>query len=78
MEFGSVYLYRGKDTMRVNEIKEKLSFYADAMFQSGFDLGWNSILEEIENTSDLEWNNGNKVTAEVLRKLVKELRDGVQ
>jgi hypothetical protein len=62
--------------MRVNEIKEKLSFYADAMLQSGFQLGWNSILEEIETISDSEWNNGNKATAEVLRKLAKDLRDG--
>jgi hypothetical protein len=59
--------------MKIQEIKQQLEFYADTLFQAGWELGWNSVIDEINATSDKEWNIGNKTTAEVLRKLVKRL-----
>lgn len=60
--------------MKVNEIKTQLEFFTDSLFQVGYDMGWNSVLEELQQLSDREWNNGNKTTAEVIRKAVKEIR----
>lgn len=60
--------------MKVNEIKTQLEFFTDSLFQAGYDMGWNSVLEELQQLSDREWNNGNKTTAEVIRKAVKEIR----
>ena len=62
--------------MKVTEIKGQLDFFTDALFQTGYELGWNSVVNEIDAISDAEWNNGNKVTAEVLRKLIKQLNLG--
>jgi len=36
-------------------------------------MGWNSVLNELDELSNKEWNIGNRVTAEVIRKIVKEL-----
>ena len=60
--------------MKVNEIKTQLEFFTDSLFQVGYDMGWNSVLEELQQLSDREWNNGNKTTAEVIRKAVKGIR----
>lgn len=60
--------------MKVSEIKSKIEFFTDSLFQSGYDLGWNSVLEELHQLSDTEWNNGNKTTAEVIRKALKEIK----
>ena len=60
--------------MKVSEIKSRLDFYADALFQRGYDMGWNSVVEELEQAADREWNIGNKTTAEVLRKAIKAFR----
>lgn len=59
--------------MQIQEIKKQLEFYTDTLFQAGWELGWNSVIDEINEASDREWNIGNKTTAEVLRKLVKRL-----
>ena len=59
--------------MRVKEIKQQLEFHADALFQAGYDMGFNSVLAELDELSNKEWNIGNRVTAEVIRKVVKEL-----
>ena len=59
--------------MKVKEIKNQIEFFADALFQSGYDLGWNAVLEELQQLSDAEWNSGNKTTAEVIRKALKDV-----
>lgn len=60
--------------MKVSEIKGQLEFFTDTLFQVGYDMGWNSVLEELEQTADREWNIGNQTTAEVIRKALKEIR----
>ena len=59
--------------MKVKEIKNQIEFFADALFQSGYDLGWNAVLEELQQLSDAEWNSGNTTTAEVIRKALKDV-----
>lgn len=59
--------------MRVKDIKQQIEFHADALFQAGYDMGFNSVLAELDELSNKEWNIGNRVTAEVIRKVVKEL-----
>lgn len=61
--------------MKVNEIKTQIEFFTDSLFQAGYDMGWNSVLEELQQLSDREWNNGNKTTAEVIRKALKEIQE---
>jgi hypothetical protein len=60
--------------MRVNEIKGQLDFYTDALFQSGYDMGWNSVLEEFDQLSDRAWNEKNPAVAETLRWAVNQIR----
>lgn len=60
--------------MKVSEIKGQLEFFTDALFQSGYDMGWNSVLEELEQHSDREWNIGNTTSAEIIRKAIREIR----
>lgn len=60
--------------MKVSEIKGQLEFFTDALFQSGYDMGWNSVVEELQQQSDREWNDGNKTTAEVIRKALKQIQ----
>lgn len=59
--------------MRVKEIKQQIEFQTDALFQAGYDMGWNSLLNELDELSNKEWNIGNRATAEVIRRIVKEL-----
>lgn len=59
--------------MRVKDIKQQIEFQTDALFQAGYDMGWNSLLNELDELSNKEWNIGNRVTAEVIRRIVKEL-----
>lgn len=59
--------------MRVKEIKQQIEFQTDALFQAGYDMGWNSVLNELDELSNKEWNIGNRATAEVIRRIVKEL-----
>ena len=62
--------------MKVTDIKQQIDFQVDSLFQAGYDIGWNSVIEEIELHADREWNLGNKVTSEIISKLAKEMRDG--
>lgn len=59
--------------MRVKDIKQQIEFQTDALFQAGYDMGWNSLLNELDELSNKEWNIGNRTTAEVIRRIVKEL-----
>lgn len=60
--------------MKVSEIKGQLDFFTDALFQTGYDLGWNSVLEEFEQESDREHNLGNTTTAEIIRRTIQKIR----
>lgn len=62
--------------MKIDELKQNLDFYVDAIFQRGYDLGWESVLTQLDNLSNTEWNNGNKATAEVIRRVVKQIDPG--
>lgn len=61
--------------MKVNEIKGQLDFFTDALFQTGYDMGWNSVLEELDQMSDREWNQGDATKAEAIRWAVNQLRE---
>lgn len=63
--------------MRVNEIKGQLDFFTDALFQAGYDMGWNSVLEELEQLSDREWNQGTPARAESIRWAINRIRGEV-
>jgi hypothetical protein len=67
-------LFSERRDMKVSEIKSQLEFFTDTLFQAGYDMGWNSVVEELEQAADREWNIGNKTTAEVLRKAIKAFR----
>lgn len=60
--------------MKIHEIKTNMEFYMDALYQKGFDLGWDTILEDFEQMSDNWYNAGRTAEAEALRKAVKEMR----
>lgn len=59
--------------MRVKDIKQQIEFQTDALFQAGYDMGWNALLSELDELSNKEWNIGNRTTAEVIRRIIKEL-----
>ena len=59
--------------MKVHELKQQIDANLDVLFQSGYDLGWNSVIEEIQQRADSEWNVNNKTTAVILLKLVSQL-----
>ena len=61
--------------MKIKEIKGQLDFYTDALFQAGYDMGWNSVLEELDQISDREWNQGVPFRAEALRWAINKLRE---
>lgn len=60
--------------MRVNEIKGQIDFYTDALFQNGYDMGWNAVLEELDQLSDRAWNEKNPTVAETIRWAVNQIR----
>ena len=62
--------------MRVKEIKQNIEFQVDDLFQAGYDLGWNQLIAELDEMSNREWNIGNRVTAEIIRKVIKQLEEG--
>jgi len=59
--------------MKVHELKQQIDANLDVLFQSGYDLGWNSVIEEIQQRADSEWNANNKTTAVILLKLISQL-----
>lgn len=64
--------------MKIHEIKSNIEFYMDALYQKGFDLGWETVLEDMEQMSD-NWHNIGKTTeAEILRNAVKEMRQSYE
>jgi len=62
--------------MNINELKSKLDFYVDSIYQKGYDLGYESVLEEFDNIADAIWNKGLETDAEVLRMVIASVRKG--
>lgn len=60
--------------MRVSDLKQNIELNMDALFQAGYDLGWNSLLDELDEISNYEWNHGNTVTAEIIRRITNQVR----
>ena len=60
--------------MKVTEIKKQLEFYQDLLYQKGYDLGFESLLEELEQIADSWHNAGFTSPAEMLRLEIKKLR----
>ena len=60
--------------MKITELKSKLDFYADALYQKGYDLGFEGLLEEFEQIADSWHNNGFTAPAEMLRLELRKLR----
>jgi hypothetical protein len=63
-----------EQTVKLTELKSKLDFYADALYQKGYDLGFESLLEEFEQIADSWHNNGFTAPAEMLRLEIRKLR----
>lgn len=61
--------------MLISEIKERIDFYQDAIYQKGYDLGRESTLEEMEQISDKLWNRGDTATGTALRDIIKRVRE---
>jgi hypothetical protein len=59
--------------MKVHDLKQQIDANLDVLFQSGYDRGWNSVIEEIQQRADTEWNAKNITTARVLLKLIAQL-----
>ncbi len=60
--------------MKLSELKSKIDFLQDALYQKGYDLGFESLLEEFEQIADSWHNNGFTAPAEMLRLEIKKLR----
>jgi hypothetical protein len=58
----------------LTDIKKQLDFYQDAIYQKGYDLAFESLLEELEQISDSWHNAGFTSPAEMLRLEIRKLR----
>ena len=56
------------------EIKQDIEFNLDLLYQKGYELGFESLLEDFERISDSWWNAGFTSPAEMLRHEIKKLR----
>lgn len=61
--------------MKINELKSKLDFYVDSIYQKGYDLGYEAALEEFDQIADRLWNEGLETDAEILRMVVASVRE---
>jgi hypothetical protein len=57
--------------MNISELKSKLDFYVDAIYQKGYDCGFETVIEELDAISDRLWNDEHKDAAEIIRGAVK-------
>jgi hypothetical protein len=60
--------------MKLTELKSKMDFLQDALYQKGYDLGFESLLEDFEQIADSWHNNGFTAPAEMLRLELRKLR----
>lgn len=56
------------------ELKQDIEFNLDLLYQKGYDLGFNSLLEDFELIADSWWNSGFTTPAEMLRLEIRKLR----
>jgi hypothetical protein len=56
------------------ELKQDIEFNLDLLYQKGYELGFESLLEDFERISDSWWNAGFTSPAEMLRQEIKKLR----
>lgn len=62
--------------MNISELKSKLDFYVDAIYQAGYDQGHETVICELDSISDRLWNDGFLQEAEVIRNVVKLIKGG--
>lgn len=62
--------------MKTSELKSKLDFYVDALYQKGYELGYECALEELDVISDQLWNDGMAEQAEAIRTALASIREG--
>lgn len=60
--------------MQIHELKSKMDFYVDSIYQKGYDLGYESVLEELEQKADKFWNQGFEKESAALLVAIKEIR----
>jgi hypothetical protein len=60
--------------MNITELKSKLDFYVDSIYQRGFDLGYECALEELDNISNNLWNDGLETESEAIRTALAAVR----
>lgn len=60
--------------MKISELKTKLDYYVDSIYQAGYDMGFDSVLEEFEAISDNLWNQGLELEAEAIRTALTKIR----
>jgi hypothetical protein len=63
-----------RKAMTITELKQKQDFYTDAIYQKGYDLGWEAALETLEQVSDSLWNKGETATGQSLRDIINRVR----
>lgn len=56
------------------ELKQDIEFNLDLLYQKGYDLGFKSLLEDLDQIADSWWNSGFTSPAEMLRLEIKKLR----
>jgi hypothetical protein len=56
------------------ELKQDIEFNLDLLYQKGYDLGFRSLLEDLDQIADAWWNAGFTSPAEMLRMEIKKLR----
>ncbi len=62
--------------MKTSELKSKLDFYVDALYQKGYELGYECALEELDVISNQLWNDGMAEQAEAIRTALASIREG--
>jgi hypothetical protein len=62
--------------MKTSELKSKLDFYVDALYQKGYELGYECALEELDVISNQLWNDGLEIQANALRDALEAIREG--
>jgi hypothetical protein len=59
---------------KTREIKQDIEFNLDLLYQKGYDLGFRTLLEDLDQIADAWWNAGFTSPAEMLRIEIKKLR----
>ncbi len=62
--------------MNISELKSKLDFYTDAIYQAGYDQGYEAVICELDSISNTLWNDGLKEPAEIIRRVIKIVKAG--